>query len=331
MTKVELKKSIIAKIEQKVLAGEPIPSPFTDAVKSKLFKGIVRKVKANVKKTQQAKAHIQADERLDFAVAKIAQALEGRGVKIKNKVQIKELKKTLTEVFGEGIDVNNFPEFPKSFEVVQTEKPAWYVEPKEAPDEVSIKALPAVEIKGVVKADATEGFAQVMVAFLTELVQFLTKLAKNTFRVALGKEHYVTPQMVFLVDPHKNFKPIKLEDMGIGTVNQTIQQSYSRGPSELSIRGANSVDDNTLAVTTAGTRVQLPNQACSRVLIQAHPNNTGDIVVGGANVVAASGTRRGLALYGSQWQEFFVSNLNKLYIDATQNGDKINYIFEYNS
>ena len=54
------------------------------------------------------------------------------------------------------------------------------------------------------------------------------------------------------------------------------------------------------------------------------------LVVGGETVIASSGTRRGLALFATQWQEFRINNLNKLWIDSTVSGDKINYIVEYN-
>lgn len=92
--------------------------------------------------------------------------------------------------------------------------------------------------------------------------------------------------------------------------------------------GATSVGDGTATVTTAGTRVQLPSQACKKVIIQTLETNTGIIVVGGSTVVAAAGSRRGVALFATQSQAFEVSNLDLLYIDSTVNGEKINFYFE---
>lgn len=98
------------------------------------------------------------------------------------------------------------------------------------------------------------------------------------------------------------------------------------------IAPASTIDDGTVSVTTAGTRVQLSNVACKKVLIQCHESNGslgngGSITVGGSNVVAALGSRRGYTIYPTQSQMFEVSNLNKLYIDALDNGAKINYIY----
>lgn len=91
---------------------------------------------------------------------------------------------------------------------------------------------------------------------------------------------------------------------------------------------ASAVGDGTTTVTTAGTRVQLSAQACSKVRIQAHESNTGTLVVGGANVVAALSGRRGIALFATQSEIFNVNNMNLLWIDSTVSGDKINFYFE---
>ena len=93
------------------------------------------------------------------------------------------------------------------------------------------------------------------------------------------------------------------------------------------IQGYGEVGDGIKIVTTAATRVQLDNVTVKKVFIQANDSNTGTLVVGGSTVVAAAGTRRGLALFPGQGDWFQVSNLNLLYIDSTENGDKINYIY----
>lgn len=76
------------------------------------------------------------------------------------------------------------------------------------------------------------------------------------------------------------------------------------------------------AVTTAGTRVQLSSQACKWALVQCAPANTSGIAVGDANVVAASGTVRGIYLApGDPAVMIPVTNLNQLYIDSRVNGE----------
>ena len=92
--------------------------------------------------------------------------------------------------------------------------------------------------------------------------------------------------------------------------------------------GYDNTGDGTVTVTTAGTRVQLSNVSCKRIFIQAKEDNSGTIVIGGSTVIAAVATRQGLALFATQGQWFYVSNLNLLYIDSTQDGDKIHYYYE---
>lgn len=96
------------------------------------------------------------------------------------------------------------------------------------------------------------------------------------------------------------------------------------------IGSAGTVIDGTKTVITAGTRVQLSTTSvpCKRVFIQARDNNGGTIVVGAITCVAALATRRGAALFSSQGDWFNVNNLNLLYIDSTNSGDKINFFAE---
>lgn len=93
--------------------------------------------------------------------------------------------------------------------------------------------------------------------------------------------------------------------------------------------GANTIGDGSDTLSSAGSRQQLPSQACKRVRITAHEDNGNAVVViGGSTVVAASGTRRGSPLYATQAEWFYVGNLNKLYWDATATGSKITYHWE---
>lgn len=81
-------------------------------------------------------------------------------------------------------------------------------------------------------------------------------------------------------------------------------------------------------VTTAGTRVQLGDNACRRCFIQAYADNTGTIVVGDVACVAAVATQRGIAFFATQGDWFNVSNTNLLYIDSTVSGEKVSIYLE---
>ncbi len=83
------------------------------------------------------------------------------------------------------------------------------------------------------------------------------------------------------------------------------------------IKGANST------VTTAGTRVQLPDHACRKIIITANRTNTGYIYIGGSDVSSA--------VYGIELTEngqitLEISNSNLIYIDASVDGEGISYI-----
>lgn len=118
-----------------------------------------------------------------------------------------------------------------------------------------------------------------------------------------------------------------LDILGI-QINPATEEKQDAIIAALGGAGATTVGDGTATVTTAGTRVQLSSQACKRVLIQAHESNLGTIVVGGVTCVAALVGRRGTALFATQSQIFQVSNMNLLYVDSTNNGDKITFYYE---
>lgn len=116
------------------------------------------------------------------------------------------------------------------------------------------------------------------------------------------------------------------------TDDQEIIDAIQGGPT-----GATTVGQNSRTVTTAGTPVQLSASSvpCKRVWIQAYESNgllngaaTVVVCVGNATVVAAAGSRTGRALTPTEGDWFEVSNLNLLYIDATDNLAKVSYHYE---
>jgi len=215
-------------------------------------------------------------------------------------------------------------EIPKEM-TVHVEKPKWYEQFK-MPEAIAIKNKHFDVTLNEKQHKENATILQTLLGTLfSSLVDFLSKLQKSTYKASLVPEHYVTPQSVVLLDP-RTMKPLDPKEIGD---RHPPMQGGNAGPASIYIRGSNGIGDGKTLMTTAGTRQQLPNQPCSRVRIQAHPDNTGDIVVGGSTVIAAVASRRGLALYSSQWAEFAVDNLNRLWIDSTVSGDKLNYIYEY--
>lgn len=293
-----------------------------DELKAKLI-GILGKKFAKTK--DYVALHEKFDKVLSSLDAKLSQQII-KQVNLPSEIVFNGLKDELAGVLKENnkgaMEVLN----SLSAEIVKAynSKPEWF---KEFDGKVEVQN--EIKIDGVVKVEQDpSAMIAVVQAALQGIFDFFGKLVKGTFKVRLPQDHYVTPQAVYILDPH-TLKAADLKDLGMGTFQQTIQQyGGGRGPASVGLKGYGSIGDGQLEVTTAGTRVQMPDVACSRVRIQAHPSNTGDIVIGGALVVASSSTRRGLALFSSQWEEFYVNNLNLLYIDSTANGDKINYIYE---
>lgn len=73
---------------------------------------------------------------------------------------------------------------------------------------------------------------------------------------------------------------------------------------------------------TAGTQIQLPNNACNKVTIIALKDNTGSIFVGGSNVSSAV---YGVELQASDSITLEVSNTNFIYLVANVAGEGISY------
>ena len=82
-------------------------------------------------------------------------------------------------------------------------------------------------------------------------------------------------------------------------------------------------------VTTAGTDVALvaSSTPCQWVLIQAQTDNGGIIAVGGSGVDATAATGTGVALIAGECIMLPIHDLDKIYIDATVNGEGVRYTY----
>lgn len=96
------------------------------------------------------------------------------------------------------------------------------------------------------------------------------------------------------------------------------------------IDGYNDGGDGRTTVTTAGTAVQLSatDTPCRRVTVQAERDNTGFIAVGlSSSINATAGSERGGILAAGDAIDVYMSNLDKIYINSTVNGDGVSYIY----
>ena len=83
-------------------------------------------------------------------------------------------------------------------------------------------------------------------------------------------------------------------------------------------------------VSNSGTRVQLSteNIPAQRVIVTAEIDNTDTVVIGGANVVASPDTAIvGTPLAPGDSFTVMVNNVNKVYVDAQNNGEGVTYTY----
>lgn len=97
----------------------------------------------------------------------------------------------------------------------------------------------------------------------------------------------------------------------------------SGGAIDVNVKSSSTLKGALQTVTTAGTRVQLPNYPCREVTLIAKKGNTGSIYVGGNDV---SSTVFGAELTAKDSVTLAVSNTNLIYIDASVSGEGISYV-----
>lgn len=89
------------------------------------------------------------------------------------------------------------------------------------------------------------------------------------------------------------------------------------------------VGDGRKTVTTAGTRETLVGSAtpCVHLTVQALTGNTGYVVIGGSTVVAAVGTRRGIALAAGEAVPVPADDVQKIYADVETSGEGVSFVY----
>ncbi len=145
-------------------------------------------------------------------------------------------------------------------------------------------------------------------------------------------DYYPDSTIKVILDEHDGITiPVKkVGNYGWDTDNLTWIKLAANSNGELLTSQAPSsgVGDATATLSSAGSAQQLPAQACKRVIVQAHESNAGTVVIGGSTVVGALSGRRGKAIFATQSEVFYVSNLNQLYFDGTSSSDKIHLYYE---
>ena len=111
--------------------------------------------------------------------------------------------------------------------------------------------------------------------------------------------------------------------------NPSMTDSEFRKEFRKSTRGSGIVS-GAKAVSSAGTAERLVDAStpCFCVDIGADTGNTGYVVVGGSDVVAAEDSQKGCMLFaGNPMTRIYIDDVYKLYADSTVNGDRV--IFNY--
>lgn len=127
-------------------------------------------------------------------------------------------------------------------------------------------------------------------------------------------------------------------DVVDGYIHQDVRQEF--GPDDAPVRvaqatplpvrpGGTTINDGRKTVTTAGTRERLvaSSTPAIQVIITAEEDNTGRVVVGGGNVVAALGSRRGIPLGPGDGITLDMPDLYNIYLDTTVDGDGVTFLY----
>jgi hypothetical protein len=86
---------------------------------------------------------------------------------------------------------------------------------------------------------------------------------------------------------------------------------------------SSTISDGSKAVTSAGTAVALGSATTREIYVTALDTNTGKIFIGGSTVSSTSG----MYIYPGQTMTFSINNLSKIYIDAENNGEGVQFTY----
>ena len=174
-------------------------------------------------------------------------------------------------------------------------------------------AVSASEVESLLNDIKGKDFATqtTLAAILAKIIAAPATEAKQTALNALVGEVQAAPTANTLLARLKSLED-KIDAITAGTTPAVTQLS-----------GSILAEANATNVTTAGTRVQLPNVSCREVTIIAKRTNTGYIYAGKNTV---SSTVYGVELAAKDSFTFPVKNANEIYIDSSVSGEGISYV-----
>lgn len=120
---------------------------------------------------------------------------------------------------------------------------------------------------------------------------------------------------------------VKLQDSFDAIIDPATEETLQLIAS--GIGASTTIADGRKTVTSAGTAEKLiaSSTPCSKVIIMALVSNTDIVVVGASTVVAANGTRRGIALIALSSIEIQINDVSKIYLDAVVSGEGVSFIY----
>lgn len=197
-------------------------------------------------------------------------------------------------------------------------------------------AIPAVKLPGLTIASSTTGNNEVWVINTTPWVSIRCRISAidgGTVKI-IGK---IVDSGINLINSAKvdvlttpadatpgSTTPTKgLAIAGTDGTSARIVKTSNDGTVLTQVTGSTAIKGTVQNVTTAGTRVQLPDYACREVTIVSKRANTGYIYVGGSDV---SSTVYGAELAAKDSITLAVNNTNLIYIDSSVSGEGISYV-----
>jgi len=116
------------------------------------------------------------------------------------------------------------------------------------------------------------------------------------------------------------------QDIIMLRVDPTTKELLVGSTSGIPVSGNSIFESGSKSVTTAGLSEQLSvaSVSCRKLTVQANVGNMGTIYVGGSSVSSTSGYN----LLPLQSIVLTINNLNLVYLDSSESGDGIQYIYE---
>jgi len=224
----------------------------------------------------------------------------------------REIRPFLEEIrqAGESRKLEGLEEIKEAIRGVRIEPRISVASPKP-----QITVRPKIEVKGREKLKD-----EVKIKNFSNLLRTLRENIRQGFQEMSSKR----PMSVVLTHEGKEYKA---SFFGGGPQRVWIKDSNNKQVDITSERHS-VIGEGTLTVSGTPTQLSATSISCKRLFIQAHQENKNVVVVGGADVVAALNTRKGLGLFATQGEWFYPDNLNRIYIDSVVKTDKVHYYYE---